>query len=165
MLSALGRYRVVKASRGTLIGVGGCVAQQEKQRLLEQVPYAAPLARLGKVRSAGISDLRHGSLLDEDWEGHNRFARRSDPRRPVPLPEGVRCRAIAGTTGSADNALATRVLGDGMVPVSSALGHHRNRRLTLAFPDSGQWIAYGTGHLDLLSRRAVYERLRAWLAE
>ena len=39
MLSALGRYRVVKASRGTLIGVGGCVAQQEKQRLLEQVPY------------------------------------------------------------------------------------------------------------------------------
>jgi tRNA-2-methylthio-N6-dimethylallyladenosine synthase len=39
MLSALGRYRVVKASRGTLIGVGGCVAQQEKDRLLKKVPY------------------------------------------------------------------------------------------------------------------------------
>jgi tRNA-2-methylthio-N6-dimethylallyladenosine synthase len=39
MMSALGRYRVVKASRGALIGVGGCVAQQEKDRILKKVPY------------------------------------------------------------------------------------------------------------------------------
>jgi tRNA-2-methylthio-N6-dimethylallyladenosine synthase len=39
MLSALGRYKPVKASRGALIGVGGCVAQQEKDRLLKKVPY------------------------------------------------------------------------------------------------------------------------------
>ena len=39
MLSALGRYRQVKLQRGALIGVGGCVAQQEKEKLLEQVPY------------------------------------------------------------------------------------------------------------------------------
>ncbi|MBX5483989.1 MAG: tRNA (N6-isopentenyl adenosine(37)-C2)-methylthiotransferase MiaB [Myxococcaceae bacterium] len=39
MLSALGRYRPIKLSRGALIGVGGCVAQQEKQKLLKKVPY------------------------------------------------------------------------------------------------------------------------------
>src|SRR4051812_22093542 len=39
MLSALGRYRTVKNSRGALLGVGGCVAQQEKAKLLERVPY------------------------------------------------------------------------------------------------------------------------------
>jgi len=39
MLSALGRYRPVKVSRGALIGVGGCVAQQEKDKLLKKVPY------------------------------------------------------------------------------------------------------------------------------
>jgi tRNA-2-methylthio-N6-dimethylallyladenosine synthase len=39
MLSALGRYRTVKASRGALLGVGGCVAQQEKDKLLKKVPY------------------------------------------------------------------------------------------------------------------------------
>ncbi|WP_163996518.1 tRNA (N6-isopentenyl adenosine(37)-C2)-methylthiotransferase MiaB [Pyxidicoccus caerfyrddinensis] len=39
MLSALGRYKPVKASRGALIGVGGCVAQQEKDKLLKKVPY------------------------------------------------------------------------------------------------------------------------------
>jgi tRNA-2-methylthio-N6-dimethylallyladenosine synthase len=39
MLSALGRYRPLKVSRRALIGVGGCVAQQEKDRLLRRVPY------------------------------------------------------------------------------------------------------------------------------
>jgi tRNA-2-methylthio-N6-dimethylallyladenosine synthase len=39
MLSALGRYRALKTSRGALLGVGGCVAQQEKDRLLKKVPY------------------------------------------------------------------------------------------------------------------------------
>jgi tRNA-2-methylthio-N6-dimethylallyladenosine synthase len=39
LLSALGRYREHKARRGVLLAVGGCVAQQEKERLLERVPY------------------------------------------------------------------------------------------------------------------------------
>jgi tRNA-2-methylthio-N6-dimethylallyladenosine synthase len=39
LLSALGRYREVKARRGALIAVSGCVAQQEKERLLARVPY------------------------------------------------------------------------------------------------------------------------------
>jgi tRNA-2-methylthio-N6-dimethylallyladenosine synthase len=39
MLSALGRYRTLKLARGALLGVGGCVAQQEKERLLKKVPY------------------------------------------------------------------------------------------------------------------------------
>ena len=39
LLSALGRYREHKARRGTLLAVGGCVAQQEKARLLARVPY------------------------------------------------------------------------------------------------------------------------------
>lgn len=39
LLSALGRYRPLKVARGARIGVGGCVAQQEKDRLLKKVPY------------------------------------------------------------------------------------------------------------------------------
>ena len=37
--------------------------------------YSAPLARLGKLRSAGVTDLRFGLVLDQDWEGRQRFAR------------------------------------------------------------------------------------------
>src|SRR3954466_8850181 len=39
MFSALGRYRQVKTQRGALIGVGGCIAQQEKDKILKRVPY------------------------------------------------------------------------------------------------------------------------------
>jgi tRNA-2-methylthio-N6-dimethylallyladenosine synthase len=37
--SALGRYKWLKEKRGTMIGVAGCVAQQEGSRLLDRVPY------------------------------------------------------------------------------------------------------------------------------
>ncbi len=67
--------------------------------VLGATPYAAPFARLGKVRSAGITDLRHGNLLDEDWVGRDRFARGADRRQPVPLPAGVRCYAAAASLG------------------------------------------------------------------
>src|SRR5260370_19939832 len=39
MLSALGRYRTVKMSRRALLGVAGCVAQQEKNRLPKRGPF------------------------------------------------------------------------------------------------------------------------------
>ena len=39
LYSALGRYRQVKVQRGALIGVGGCLAQQEKNKILKKVPY------------------------------------------------------------------------------------------------------------------------------
>ena len=58
--------------------------------ILGKTPYAAAFARLGKIRSAGVTDLRYGNLLDEDWQGRDRFAREPDSRRPVPLPEGRR---------------------------------------------------------------------------
>lgn len=37
--SALGRYRKLKEVRGAIIGVAGCVAQQEGEGLLARVPY------------------------------------------------------------------------------------------------------------------------------
>jgi tRNA-2-methylthio-N6-dimethylallyladenosine synthase len=37
--SALGRFKRLKEEKGTIIGVAGCVAQQEGQRLLERIPY------------------------------------------------------------------------------------------------------------------------------
>ena len=120
--------------------------------LLGASAYSAPLARLGKIRSAGITDLRFGNLVDEDWNKRDRFERSRDLRVAVPLPEGVACYAIAATTGKTAGDLGDRLIGDGIVPLASALGHHANPRLALTFDDSRQWVAYGTNHLDLLSR-------------
>ncbi|MBI5367061.1 MAG: alpha/beta hydrolase [Planctomycetes bacterium] len=134
------------------------------QLLLGLSRYAAPFARLGKLRSAGITDLRHGNLLDEDWDGRDRFARSGDPRRPVPLPKGVRCHALAASTGTPADELAGRFAGDGLVPLASALGRHPEPARHLRFPKTRQWIGYGINHLDLLSRAEAYAQLRRWLA-
>jgi hypothetical protein len=129
--------------------------------VLGAAPFTAALARLPRIRSAAITDLRHGSLLDEDWQGRDRFGHAPDRRRPVPLPRGVKCFAIAASTAKGPDAPSR---GDGLVPVDSALGRHADPALTLAFPESRRWIAYGTDHFGLLDRPEVYERIRAWLA-
>jgi pimeloyl-ACP methyl ester carboxylesterase len=107
------------------------------EQLLGRSPYSAPFTRLGRLRSAGITDLRHG-LVDAS------------------LPAGVAAFAIAGTLAKDENDLAGGLLGDGLVPVASALG--------LDLPPENQWIAYGTGHLRLVASPAVCEKLEAWLA-
>jgi pimeloyl-ACP methyl ester carboxylesterase len=132
------------------------------QVLLGVSRYSAPIARLGRIRSAGVTDLRHGAVLDEDWRDHDRFALASAPRTTLPLPAGVRCYAIAGTTAKGPG--SSRLPGDGLVPVDSALGRHRRPELALAFPPDHQSIAWGTRHTELLSSPEVYATLRAWLA-
>lgn len=125
-------------------------------------PYAAPLARLGRLRSAGITDLRHGSLLEDDWRGADRFGSARDARRPVPLPEDVRCYALAAALRPRD-ARGASVLGDGLVPVGSALGRHPDPERSLRFPVEHQWVGSGMHHLDLLHHQDVYAVLRRWL--
>ncbi len=131
---------------------------------LAAAPYAAPLAKLGQVRSAGITDLRHGSLLDEDWHGRDRFHPVGDVRRPVPLPEGVECFTLAATRARHPADRRGRLMGDGMVPLASALGEHADAARALTFAPERRWVAYGTGHLDVLGHPEVYERIRGWLA-
>jgi len=118
--------------------------------VLQFSPYSAPFTRIGKARSAGITDLRHGSIT------------RSGPQH-VPLPRGVKSYAVAATLGERRSALGERLLGDGLVPLDSALGRHSDAARTLKIPRQRQWIAYRMGHMELLERPEVYVQLRAWL--
>lgn len=114
--------------------------------------YSAPLTRLGRLRSAGITDLRYGNVLEEDWAHNDRFELAGDRRVHVPLPDGVACYAVAGTAKGD---------GDGLVPIDSALGIHSNPTRTLAFPEAHRHKAELT-HIELLSAD-VYPTLREWL--
>jgi pimeloyl-ACP methyl ester carboxylesterase len=129
--------------------------------LLGVTRYSAPFRKLGRIRSAGVTDLRFGYVLDEHWQGQDRFALAADRRTPLPLPADVACFAIAGTTAKVARATLP---GDGLVAVTSALGQHDRPELTLAFPADHRRIFFDTGHMALLDRTAVYEQLRAWLA-
>ena len=130
-------------------------------------PYTAAFSRLARLRSAGVTDLRHGSLLHSDWADSDRFAHARDSRGVVPLPAHVDCYAVAASLSQVavnhDAALLAKVLGDGLVPVASALGRHKTARRRLPFAADHQRIVYGTSHLGLLDNAEVSAQLLAWL--
>ncbi len=135
--------------------------------LLSATPFTAPLAPLGKVRSVGITDLRHGHVRPQDWQALARqprsLGRHIDTRVPLPLPAGVRCFAVAATLAGRRSLLAERLTGDGLVPLNSALGVHDDPRRKLAFALDHQLVVHGMGHLDLLGSLVVARRLAQWL--
>jgi len=131
--------------------------------ILEAVPYAKPFARLGKIRSAGVTDLRYGNLLDEDWQNDDRFEIQGDKRQKVSLPKLVECYSIAAVTGKEIKSGTSQMLGDNMVGVKSALGQHNNPAKDLNFKKENTWIAYENNHLDLLNDPKIYNRIKKWM--
>lgn len=125
--------------------------------------YSAPFAKLGQLRSAGITDLRYGHVLDEDWLGHERFRRSPDRRHPLPLPRNVNCFAVAATTAAQRGSLAERLMGDGLVPIPSALGQHPQAKHQLAFAQHAQRIVYRVNHWGLLKDPQVARQIHDWL--
>lgn len=121
-------------------------AGQWLQSLLAHSPYTLPFTALGGLRSAGIQDLRHGSLGGD-----------AQP----PLPRGVLALAVAGCGGATGTSLRERLLGDGLVPVRSALGRAAGASQPDLFTARQQELLPGVDHFGLLDA-PVYEVLRAF---
>jgi pimeloyl-ACP methyl ester carboxylesterase len=177
---AIERLTVIGHSMGGLVARSACLAAQEARlswpsalrdavflgtphhgapleqggrgldTLMSLSPYSAPLMRLGGARSAGIQDLRHGTIT-------------AGAHRHVPLPAGVDCYAVAATLGARRGLLADRLVGDGLVPLHSALGYRADRSQSVRFTRDRQWVGYQMGHLELLRHPEVYAQMRAWL--
>jgi tRNA-2-methylthio-N6-dimethylallyladenosine synthase len=90
LYSALGRYRMVKARRGARIGVAGCVAQQEKERLLERAPYVDFV--LGPDQIARVADLAEKGGIETGWVPSEEYV------FPQADPESARGTATAFVT-------------------------------------------------------------------
>lgn len=130
---------------------------------LSKSAFSAPLSRLGKIRSHGITDLRYGYLTDEDWKGRDPFHPVRDQRVAIPLPKDISCYTVAATMSKKEQWLLNHITGDGLVPVRSALGLHDNSKYQLDFRPSHQYISHQTGHLDLLNHEKIYEQIKKWI--
>ncbi len=140
-------------------------AGQWVQVLLGSTPYSRPFVRLARLRSAGITDLRYGHVCGAEGQpqGHKRAQGCTDTRPPTPLPAGVACYTVAAALASRRSPLAERLVGDGLVPLRSALGQHDEPAHRLGFAADHQHVVWKTGHLDLLCSPAVAEQLEQWL--
>jgi tRNA-2-methylthio-N6-dimethylallyladenosine synthase len=101
--SALGRFRALKSKKpGLLIGVGGCMAQQEGEKLLDRVPYLDFV--LGTKELGRIADF----LDPRETCGHQPCATtldgRIDPYQGLPLfPPPGRTTAFVSIMQGCDN--------------------------------------------------------------
>jgi pimeloyl-ACP methyl ester carboxylesterase len=128
----------------------------------DKLPETRMLSSFLRRRSAGIRDLRHGSLVDEDWRGRDPEALRAVACQEVPLlPWATHCFVSATVTRDPSHPLG-RLLGDILVLVPSATGRGRTRRIP--FRDEHGHHVGGTHHIALLNHPEVYERLHGWLA-
>ena len=90
LYSALGRYRLLKAQRGTRIGVAGCVAQQEKERLLSRAPFVDFV--LGPDHLEAVPTLAESGGVETDFIDTEHYL------FPQADPETSRGRATAFVT-------------------------------------------------------------------
>jgi pimeloyl-ACP methyl ester carboxylesterase len=131
---------------------------------LHRLPETRMLSGFLRRRSAGIRDLRHGSLVDEDWRGRDPDALEAVACREVPLLRwATYCFVSATLTRDAQHPLG-RLLGDTLVLVPSATGEGRARRLRTASEHEHAHHVGGAHHFALLNHPGVYQRLREWLA-
>ncbi|MFL5347959.1 MAG: tRNA (N6-isopentenyl adenosine(37)-C2)-methylthiotransferase MiaB [Hyalangium sp.] len=124
MLSALGRYKPVKLSRGALIGVGGCVAQQEKDRLIKKVPYVDFV--FGPDNIAKLPEII--SRVEQERE-------RVVETAFVDSEEYVFPRANAETSRGKITEFVTVMKGCDNVCSFCVVPHTRGREVSRAFPD------------------------------
>ncbi len=124
MLSALGRYRQVKMQRGALIGVGGCVAQQEKDKILKRVPYVDFV--FGPDAIAKLPEMLKRVTDDRARVTETAFVDSEEYVFPTANPETSRGKATEFVTvmKGCDNVCAFCV-----VP------HTRGREVSRAFPE------------------------------
>jgi pimeloyl-ACP methyl ester carboxylesterase len=129
---------------------------------LDAVPETRAFAKFLRRRSAGIRDLRHGSLVEQDWRGRDPEALRAQACAEVPLLDGAtHCFVSATVTRDANHPLG-RVIGDLLVLVPSAAGRGRTRRIPFR-SEHGLHVS-GATHFALLNHPAIYARMREWLA-
>ncbi|MFW5472935.1 alpha/beta fold hydrolase [Knoellia sp. CPCC 206450] len=121
--------------------------------------HVRPLARLLSSRSVGIQDLRHGNILDEEWDGADpvdRVGRRVD----VPLHPGIRHLAVVGLLGKKIDSRVAQLLGDGIVTAASARGEGRRSPEHRRFPAEDVVVLPGVSHLGLVRDESVYAAIR-----
>lgn len=129
---------------------------------LNLVGETRPIARMLELRSAGIKDLRFGSLVEDDWRDCEADALLEDQCTDVPLIEGSTHYVISASIGGTDRSLLGHALGDLLVRRPSATGRGRSRRI--AFEEDCGHHFPRLNHFQLLNHPLVYDQMQEWLA-
>lgn len=119
--------------------------------LLGLLPFTEPFMSLGLIRSLGIQQLRHGTIHPEIDLGSG---------DSLKLPDGTSHLLIGTTLGEIGQHTP---IGDGLVPLSSALGRDEKSTKELAAEDLKRVHLEDLDHFQLMKHPDVYSQLEDWL--
>ncbi len=165
----VGRRWTSKVRRVVLIGTPNTGASLEViVNTLSTALWALPIPATRLIglgldrRSAGIQDLRFGSIVDDDWLEHDPAARtRKNPHRPLRMPR-ARFLTIAGTvTRNPDHPVA-RAIGDALVTPASASGTIGRIELEERFPGATSQVFPKLNHIALAHHPEAYAAIDDW---
>ena len=127
------------------------------------IDVTRPLAVALNRRSAGIKDLRFGSLRDDDWQSADLDALLSGRAGDVPLLEGASHYFVAATVTRHPRHPLGVAVGDLLVREPSAAARGRVRHLQ--FPLVAGRHVGPMNHLELLNHPDLYEQMRRWFRD
>lgn len=125
------------------------------------IPITRVIAKLINQRSEGIKDLRHGYLVDEDWQDKHPDAISLGREYKVPLIPHVEHYIMAGNLFSDEHHPGAKVLGDILVTPFSAKDEGFDGTPTARAAKDSR-VFSGLNHLDLVNHDDVYEQILKW---
>jgi pimeloyl-ACP methyl ester carboxylesterase len=129
---------------------------------LRRLPETRALGDALGARSAGVRDLFHGYLVDEDWAQYDPDALVCALGTEIPFLDCANHYFVAATLTRDPDSRVANVIGDMLVSRPSAWGERR-RGERLRF-DLDNYRSVGpANHFDLLNHPAIGDQLVAWL--
>lgn len=129
---------------------------------MTHTPFTEPLA-IGQFLSAGIKDLSHGNLLEEDWANAASPDHGPDLRQPIPLTHHAEHYFVAAALGSKVTELKSMMLGDLLVRLGSATGQHQDELKRFDIKPENCRIVHESNHFDMLHDAVVVDQIADWL--
>jgi len=129
-------------------------------RMLRRIPETRPFSTILEARSAGIVDLRHGYISNDEWEGQDLTAQWGlDRIAAAPLPNAD-YHFVASGLGTSQRHPFSAALGDLLVHASSASGLTRSGPIV-----EGALSEYvpSAHHFALLNHPRIADLLVGWL--
>lgn len=128
------------------------------------IPFLKPFMRLGNIRSNAIKDLRYGYIIKENSAkgiGTHGDTRKGTPSLPNFCKKGTKHLLVAS---SLNDTTRKNFIGDGLVPVHSALGEHEtNTQLTIVAENLKKIHIKSLGHIAQFSDHRIYDALRIFM--
>lgn len=119
-------------------------------------------AQLLNARSAGVKDLRHGYIHEEEWLGKDPDAAFSNERINSPPLDGVHYSFFAATITRDPEHPVGKLLGDLLVCIPSAAGETEDPSRRIPF--SRGRVFPGMSHMTIINHPEIYTELREALA-